>query len=126
VRSGETKSLIYTQSEISGPNGSRWTVWALKWATIIRGGPYKMPASVNVLTETFALEQPPRLIDINRGGHSKLPALVNRFCEAVFLTALVNKKMTASEAYFKRSCKIIFLVVMFCNSRVKSKCDGVK
>ena len=55
-------------------------------------GPYKMAASVNVLTEAFALEQPPRLIDINRGGHFKLLALVNRFCEAVFLTALVNKK----------------------------------
>jgi len=51
-----------------------------------------MAASVNVLTEAFALEQPPRLIDINRGGHFKLLALVNRFCEAVFLTALVNKK----------------------------------
>ena len=47
-------------------NGSRWTVWAPRRATIIRGGPYNMPASVNVLTETFALEQPSRLIDINR------------------------------------------------------------
>ena len=42
-----------------------------------------MPASVNVLTEAFLLEQPPRLIDINRDGHFKVTVLVNRFYEAV-------------------------------------------
>ena len=35
-------------------------------------------------------------IYINRGGHFKRTASVNRFCEAVLLTVLVNKKMTAS------------------------------
>jgi hypothetical protein len=42
-----------------------------------------MPASVNVLIEAFA---------INRGGYFKVPASVNRFCEAVVVTASVNKK----------------------------------
>jgi hypothetical protein len=54
-----------------------------KRASIIRGGPYSMPASVNVLIEAFA---------INRGGYFKVPASVNRFCEAVVVTASVNKK----------------------------------
>jgi len=34
--------------------------WAPRWANIIRGGPYNMPASVNILTEAFTLEQLPR------------------------------------------------------------------
>ena len=42
-----------------------------------------MSTSVNVLTEAFALEQPPRLIDINRDEHFKV---------VVVVTALVNKK----------------------------------
>jgi hypothetical protein len=58
---------------------------------IFQGGPYSMLASVNILTEVFVLEQPPRLIDINQDGHFKVPALVNRFCEMVVLTASINK-----------------------------------
>ena len=43
--------------------------WALRWATVIRSGPRRLSALVNVLTEAFMLEKPPRLISINRGGH---------------------------------------------------------
>jgi hypothetical protein len=62
-----------------GLDGSRWAVWAPSLASIFRGGPYSVPVSVDILTEAFALEQLPRLIDINRGGHFKVSASVNRF-----------------------------------------------
>jgi hypothetical protein len=63
--------------------GPRWVVWTPRWANIIRGGHYSVPASINVVTEAVVLEEPPRLIGINQGGHFKAPASVNRFCEVV-------------------------------------------
>jgi hypothetical protein len=89
VRVSETLSRVYILGAIYQGG---WTVWAPRWASINRGGPYSMTASVNTLTEAVVLGQPPRLIDINRGGHLRVPASVNLFYEAVVVTAPVNKK----------------------------------
>jgi hypothetical protein len=54
----KAKFCIYIYDErVIGP---RWVVWAPRWASINRGRPYSVPASV-----TFVLEQQPRLIGIN-------------------------------------------------------------
>ena len=52
---------IYIMNLLSGLDG-------LFGPYIYRGGPYNVTTSVNVLTETVRLGQPPQLIDINRDG----------------------------------------------------------
>jgi hypothetical protein len=62
----ETLAALYIPSAISG---RLWASGLRGWASIYRGGPYNVTVSVNVFIEVVALEQPPRLIDINRCGH---------------------------------------------------------
>ena len=57
---------------------------ALRWATVIRSGPCRLSASVNVLTEAFKLKQPTQLMSINCGGHFKALASVNWFLGGFF------------------------------------------
>lgn len=42
--------------------------WAVGWATIFGGGPYRVSASENALMEVGSLKCPPRLSLINQGG----------------------------------------------------------
>ena len=74
VREGEEKRK---ETRVPNPNSAIYTkpgnelfepLWALD---IFRSGSYRVPASVNRLTDVFALEQLPRLIDINLGRHFK-------------------------------------------------------
>jgi len=67
-------------------------MWVERWATIFGGGFYSTSASVNRLTEAFALEKLPRLIDINRGGHLKIITSVNRLNEVVSITVSFIEK----------------------------------
>ena len=82
----ETLSQLYIWKPVNRPFGHCLGL------SIFPDGPYSAPTSVNQLMEVFCLEQPPLLICINQGGYFKAPASVNRFGEAVFLTASVNKK----------------------------------
>ena len=43
------KTCIYTPCDISGQEKSTWAIWALRWASINRRGPYKITALVNDL-----------------------------------------------------------------------------
>jgi hypothetical protein len=68
---------IYIATLLLGLDGLRWAVWAPSLASIFRGGPYSVPASVNTLIEADILRCPPRLID---------------FARLLFVTVSVNKK----------------------------------
>ena len=74
VREGEEKRK---ETRVPNPNSAIYTkpgneLFEPLWASdIFRNGSYRVPASVNRLTEVFALEQLSRLIDINREGHFK-------------------------------------------------------
>ena len=89
---------------------------------------FKATAPVNGLTEAFALEQPPRLINTDWGGFFKVTTSVSPFCEVDFLTVSVNKNnrlrqllfLPASEVFKKGRGKSFFVVMSMAQAKLQA------